>query len=82
MVEGQRFRALSSRQRALVAVAVLLDGREAGIYLENDSVNGTGLKLAAVELASIDLELRVPFLGSVLRTALGSLPRERIEDRR
>ena len=81
MGDAHRFRGLSPRQRALVAVAVLLDGRESGVYLENDSVNGVGLKRAAFELAGIELELRVPFMGSVLRTALAEMARDRASGR-
>jgi len=72
-MDAQRFRSLSPRQRALVAVAVLLDGREAGIYLENDAVNGAGLKRAATDLASLEPELRMPFVGSLFRAALKEL---------
>ena len=69
-MDAQRFRSLAARQRALVAVAVLLDGREAGLYLENDSVNGAGLKRAAMDLAGFEPELRMPFVGTILRSAL------------
>jgi hypothetical protein len=69
-MDAQRFRSLSPRQRALVAVAVLLDGREAGMYLENDSVNGQGLKRAALDLAGVEPELRMPLVGTLLRDAL------------
>ena len=72
-MDAQRFRSLPARQRALVAVAVLLDGREAGMYLENDSVNSAGLKRAAADLAAIDPELRMPFVGTALRAALHDL---------
>lgn len=72
-----RLKSLSARQRALVCVAVLLDGREAGMYLESDAVNGQGLKRVAHDLASIELELRMPFLGTVLRTALSELTERR-----
>ena len=69
-MDAQRLRNLTARQRALVAVAVLLDGREAGIYLENDSVNGLGLKRAALDLAAVEPELRMPYAGTMLRQAL------------
>lgn len=68
-----RFKALSARLRALVAVAVLLDGREAHVYLESDAVNGPGLKRAALELAGLEPELRMPFVGTLLRGALEEL---------
>ena len=69
-MDVQRFRGISPRQRALVAVAVLLDGREASLYLENDAVNGAGLQRAAGDLAGLEPELRMPFVGSLLRSAL------------
>jgi hypothetical protein len=72
-MNAQRYRALSAYQRAVVAVAVLLDGHEAGVYLENDSLAGAGLAKSAEELASQPPELRMPFVGSVLRAALAEL---------
>lgn len=69
-MDSQRLRGLNPRQRALVAVAVLLDGREASVYLENDAVDGAVLKQAAEDLAQLDPELRMPFAGSLLRGAL------------
>ena len=72
-MDSQRFRSLAPRYRALVAVAVLLDGLEAGTYLENDAVNGSGLKRAAADLAGLNAELRAPFTGTMLRSALAEL---------
>jgi len=72
-MDAKRFRALAARQRALVAVAVLLDGREAAVYLKNDAVNGEGLQKAALDLASQPPELRMPFVGTVLRNALSEM---------
>ncbi len=69
-MDAQRFRSLAPRLRALVAVAVLLDGREAGEYLAIDATNGDGLKKAAADLAAQDPELRMPYVGSALRAAL------------
>ena len=74
-MDSQRFRSLAPRYRALVAVAVLLDGREAGTYLENDAVNGPGLKRAAGDLSGLETELRVPFVGTMLRAAVEELKR-------
>ncbi len=67
------FRSLSSRHKALVSVAVLLDGREASVYLENDIEDGKILQKSARELAGLDIELRVPLAGTALRRALESL---------
>ncbi len=72
-MDSQRFRSLPPRQRALVAIALLLDGRDAGIYLENDAVYGNGLKRAADELALLEPEMRMPFVGTVLRDALSNM---------
>lgn len=70
MTDSARFRALSPRHRALVTIAVLLDGREANVYLENDALHGQSLSKAATELATQGPELRMPYLGSALRAAL------------
>lgn len=72
-MDTQRFRALTAHDRALVAVAVLLDGREAPIYLERDAVNGPALSRAAADLASQDPDLRMALVGSLLRIAIEDL---------
>jgi hypothetical protein len=54
-------------------VAVLLDGREAATFLENDATHGDVLKRAALDVASQDPELRMPFVGTMLRAALEEL---------
>lgn len=72
-MDAQRFRALTAYHRALVGIAVLLDGHEARVYLENDSLAGAGLSKSAEELASQPPELRMPFIGSMLRGALVEL---------
>jgi hypothetical protein len=72
-MDAQRVRSLSAHDRALVAVALLLDGREAAMYLEMDAVNGTGLRRAALDLALIPPELRMPLCGTMLREALPEL---------
>jgi len=74
-VDAKHFRSLPARQRALVAVAVLLDGREAAVYLKNDVVNGAGLHRAALELAGQAPELRMPYVGTMLRMAVEELER-------
>jgi len=67
------FRTLSPHHRALVAVAVLLDGREAGIYLENDRDAGDELVRAAADLGALSPEIRMPVAGTLLRQALKEL---------
>lgn len=72
-MDAQRFRSLSAEHQVLVAFAVLLDGREAASFLENDASHGEVLKRAALDIASQDPELRMPFVGTMLRSALGEL---------
>lgn len=72
-MDAQRFRSLSPRNRALVAFAVLCDGREAAQYLSNDALLGPQLKRAAEELSAQDAELRMPFAATMLRQALSQL---------
>ena len=75
-MDAQKLRALSAHERALVAVAVLLDGREASVYLENDAQHGQALERAAADLASMEVDLRMPYAGTVLRAALQERERE------
>ena len=75
-MDAQKFRVLSPRQRALVAVAVLIDGREAESVLALDAGNGRALAKAAGEVASQSPDLRMPFLGTLLRSALQELDAE------
>ena len=69
-MDFQRFRSLSAFDRALVAMAVLFDGREAPVYLAYDASNGKGLERAAADLAEQEAELRMPYVGTLLRRAL------------
>lgn len=72
-MDTKRLRDLPSRQQALVAVAVLLDGIDAAMYLESDSADGEKLKAAAEELAGQRADLRVPLAGTVFRMAIEKL---------
>lgn len=72
-MDTQRFRSLSAHSRALVTMAVLLDGHEAGRVLSEDTVNGSGLERAADEIANQNPMLRMPFVGTSLRIALEEL---------
>jgi hypothetical protein len=67
--------ALAPRDRALVAVAVLLDGREAGSYLTEDALCGDALQRAAQSLAQLPPEVRMPLAGTVLRESLEEMSR-------
>jgi hypothetical protein len=64
------FRALNARDRALVAVAVLVDGGDSKVYLDFDSERSEELKRAAEELCALEIDARVAFVGTVLRLAL------------
>lgn len=66
----KNFHSLSHHEQALVAIAVLLDGREAAAYLRKDAQTGSALGDAAAELGSYPSELRMPFAGTLLRRAL------------
>ena len=66
----KKIQTLSPRDRALVAVAVLLDGREAENYLFCDELFGSTLKAAAHELAVLAPEVRMPMAGTILRESL------------
>lgn len=72
-MDGERFRTLDARERALVAIAVLLDGREAATFLENDAQQGEALQRAALDVAEQNHDVRMPYLGTMLRMALREL---------
>jgi hypothetical protein len=69
-MSNQAFRALSPAERALVAVAILIDGSDAAVYLGFDEQRGDALKAAARELAAIEFDVRLPFVGTLLRMSL------------
>ena len=64
------FMTLSPRDRAFVAIAVLLDGSDAPDYVAIAAANGSTLRAAAEELLALDLDVRVPYAGTMLRFAL------------
>jgi hypothetical protein len=70
MIGANGFMRLQPYERARVAMAVLLDGGEAPLYLLNDAVRGQQLREAADELLSMELDIRFPFVGTMLRLAL------------
>jgi hypothetical protein len=65
-----RYRSLDAHDRALVAIAVLVDGNEAATYLECDAKRGADLKESAQELCKLDMDARLAFVGTALRLAL------------
>ncbi len=72
-MDGLKIKHFPPEQRALITVAVLMDGREAQNYLENDKYHGKEFADAASELAAIVADIRTPLAGSLLRDALKEL---------
>lgn len=64
------FNTLPMRYRCLVAMAVLIDGSEAVTYLENDANYGPSLARAAADLSGLEPELRMGYVGTLLRSSL------------
>jgi hypothetical protein len=73
MADTSRFRALSDREKALVAIGVLLDGFDAVEYFGADSERKIALQRASKDLAELSPDLRIPLLGTLLREAISSL---------
>ena len=73
MADLSRFRALSLREQAVVATAVMLDGHDAAEYLSSDKDRRTALSRAAKDLAEFPLDLRLPLVGTLLRSAVTEL---------
>ena len=63
----EKFMSCSAEEKALLALAVLLDGYDAVDFLMCDAEKGVFLAKIAKDLASIPVEVRVPLLGTVLR---------------
>lgn len=61
------------RHRALLAIGVLLDGIDAGLFLENDMQAGEQLKEYADLISKENLEVRLPYAGTILRRAISEL---------
>ena len=72
----EKYRALPTKQKALVALAVLIDGHDAGQILASGSSREAKLADAADDLARLAPELRIPLLGSLLRRSLTALEEE------
>ncbi len=65
-----KFRSLTTREQAVVALAVLLDGHDAVEFLRSDKVRSSALTRAAEDLVQLTPELRMPLLGTLLRRAV------------
>lgn len=70
MRESSTFLKLDAASRVRVAIAVLLDGGDAPFYLMNDEKNGSEMRRAADELLAMELDVRFPYVGTMLRLAL------------
>lgn len=73
MADLSRYRALSLREQAVVAAAVMLDGHDAAEYLGSDKDRRTALSRAAKDLAEFPLDLRLPLVGTLLRASIVEL---------
>lgn len=76
MADTSRYRSLSPREQVLVALAVLLDGRDASHYLASEGPRQIALTRAALDCSEMDPGLRVPLVGTLLRQALSELRKE------
>jgi hypothetical protein len=66
----QEFSALPKKLRILICVAVLLDGYESFVYLQNDEKYGKQLEQLAKKLAKLEPELRMSLIGTLLRESI------------
>lgn len=70
MKKRSLFMQLPARERAFVAIAVLLDGADAPDYVAVDEARGSALRAAAEELLALEIDVRLPYAGTMLRLAL------------
>ena len=68
-----RYRALAPRERVMVALGVLLDGHDAAEYLSYDKERHQALSRAAKDVAELAPEVRIPLLGTLIRSSLSEL---------
>ncbi|MCB0358055.1 MAG: hypothetical protein KDD44_00410 [Bdellovibrionales bacterium] len=68
-----RFRTLSTREQAIVAIAVLLDGHDSASYLASDKERHSALEKASNDLAELSPDLRMPLAATLLRRAVAEL---------
>lgn len=69
------FLKLPAKDRALIAYAVLLDGIDAETYIGSDA-NEAGFVRFASWFARMPIEMRMPYIGSLLRRALSEMNAE------
>lgn len=70
MSQASSWHQLTRHEQALVAVAVLIDGADATNVLGLDAKRAELLKACALEFSSLELDARLPFVGTLLRTSL------------
>ncbi len=69
------FRKLSPRQQIQVCIGVLLDGLDAPDILAIDANDPQSLKRVAKDLSALAPDVRMPMVGTLLRTAFESIER-------
>lgn len=65
----QAFERLDATSRIRVAIAVLIDGKDGLDVLESDVLKGEELKKAGEALLALELDVRFPLIGTMLRLA-------------
>jgi hypothetical protein len=75
-LNSEEFSNLPNRFKALVCIAVLIDGREASFYLNNDDKYGQVLGRIADKLSGLVPEFRMPLIGTQLRESIEQLSKE------
>ncbi len=73
MTDISKYRALGSKEKCIVAIALLIDGLDAIEYLAIDRDNNTAFLRAAKDFTEMSPELRIPFLGTLLRETIVEL---------
>ena len=72
MADLSRYRELSRHERIMALIAVLLDGQKGGFYLRSDKERAGAYDEVCSDLVHLNPELRLPLLGTLLRTELMS----------
>ena len=72
-MENIDFYKLTAKERALISIAVLLDGIDAGLYLDSDLQSGNLYKTLADEISKKAPDVRLSYSGTLLRRAIKDL---------
>ena len=64
---------MNPRERILVSLAVMIDGSDAVLYLENDKHRGLELGRIAKELVDMPIDIRTSLVGTLMRKAIFDL---------